>query len=230
MSIFSELESVKYNSVLDLIKREESHDKKRNVLTGEEIFQLCQDRYYTMQELLLPLKRKLGENIEIVDIAFAQGMQDDTSIIVWYNKDGKQNYFIISNMGLNDIEISSSDNRLEKYGFVMSNKKIILDIFNKIFEDALDSEFYINSTSKKFLINDNCKSFIIKDINGKLFSVEGLHSSYVTSGLMYNKDRVISYYQKLRGILLENNNITDIYKHIRVYEDEIPKMLKKTNQ
>ena len=132
MGLLTELESVRYSFVLDLIKKDESHDKTKNTLTGEELFNLCQDRYKTVEEIFWPLKKRLGENIEIIDIGFVQGMQDDTSIYVRYSNNDKQNYFTISNLEFSDIVISSTDNRLEKYAFVLANKKIILDIFTQI--------------------------------------------------------------------------------------------------
>ena len=231
MSLFSELESIKYYFILDLIKHNEVYDKKRKVLTGQEVFELCQTRYDLMQELLLPLKQKLGENIEIVDIGFAKGMQDNTSIVVMYKSGDKHNYFTISDSGINDIEVTSSDNRLERHGFILANKKIIIDIFKCVYENSLDSEFYINSTSKKFVITDNCKSFNIKDAGMKLFSLEGSHSLYDQEGLMYNMEKTMSAYSRLKEILSNEDNILDIYNHIHVYEDDFPKVLiKKTNR
>ena len=82
MGLLNELEGIKYNSILDLIKNDELYDKKRNTLTAEEVFKMCQDRYNNVEEILQPLRKKLGENIEIIDIGFANGMQDDRNIFV----------------------------------------------------------------------------------------------------------------------------------------------------
>ena len=230
MSLLRELESMKYSAVIDLIKRDEVYDKKRSVITGEEAFRLCHARYQAMQDLLLPLKNRLGKNIEITDISFAHGMQDDTNIVVKYNDNGKASFFTITNSDFNDIEIVASNNRLEKYGFIMANKGIILDIFNKIYVESLDSEFYLNSTSKKFIIKDNCKAFTVKDNNERIFSIETNHFMYSKSNTVYNKDKVICAYQILKEMLLDENNILNIYQHIHVYEEDFPKILiKKTN-
>ena len=227
MSLLRELESIKYSHVIDLIKRDEGYDKKKNVLNGEEVFKLCHDRYMKLNEILLPLKKKLGEDIEITDISFVHGMQDDTNIVVKYNDDEKPSFLTITNSDFNDIQLTSLNDKLEKYGFILANKKIILDIFNYIYDESLDSEFYVKSTSKKFVIKDNCKSFIIKDISEKIFSLELMHSSYTKNGLMYDKEKIISAYQKLKEILLDENNLINIYKHIYIYEEDFPKILKK---
>jgi hypothetical protein len=227
MGLLDELD--KYHPVFELIKYDESYNKKINVLTGEEVFKLCQDRYELMQEILRPLKKRLGENIEITDIGFAKGMQDDTCIIVRYNKDDKSHYFSISNTEFNDIEISSTDTRLEKLSFVLVNKGIILDIFKEINSNSLDEEVSINSTSKKFIVSDILKTFAIKDINSKLFTIEGSHSIYTKEGLMYNKERIITQNTKLKELLNDDQNIMNIYKHLRVYEEDIPKTLIKKN-
>ena len=230
MSLFRELESIKYASVVDLIKHDENYDKKRNILNGEEVFKLCNNRYKIMQNILLPLKEKLGKNIEITDIGFAHGMQDDMNIVVKYENNSQTSFFTITNFDYSDIDIVSSDDGLEKYDFIMTNKKIILDIFSQIYEESLDSEFYINSTSKKFVIADNCRSFIIKDINEKIFSIEKLHSLYTKNNLMYYNDRTDSVYSKLKDLLLNEDNVLNIYQHIHIYEEDFPKILiKKTN-
>ena len=231
MSLIDELETIKYSSVLDLIKNNEIYDKKRNVLTAEEVFKLCQDRYKLVEDILLPLRKKLVENIEIIDIGFANGMQDDRNIFVRYNKDGKQALFTISNSD-GEIYVSANDDKLEKNGFVLVNKKIINDIFNQIGEgdEALDSEISINSTSKKFIIKDNFRIFSIKDINEKIFSIEGMHSGYGKDGLLYNEERTTSVYPKLKEKLTDEN-VLNVYKHVHVYEENLPKVLiKKTNQ
>jgi hypothetical protein len=229
MGLLDELD--KYRSVFELIKNNESYDKKNNVLTGEEVFKLCQNRYDSMQNILRPLQKRLGENIEIIEIGFAQIAEEETPrIVVRYQKDGLQNFFSISNLGLKDIEISSGDNRLESLNFVLINKGMILEIFNKLFEDSMYDEISINSTSKRFTIVDTMKNFIIKDINGKLLSIEGSHPIYAKEGLMYNKEKIITPNPKLKEALLDDENIMNVYRHLRVYEDDIPKILiKKTN-
>lgn len=224
MGLLDEID--KYHSVFELIKNVESYDKKRNVLTGEEVFGLCHNRYKLMQALLHPLKKSLGNDIEITDIYFANGMQDDTCIVVRYNKDDKQNYFYISDAGLDVIEIMSTDSNFEKYG-VLINKGIIKDIFKQINEDSLDSDVNITSTSKKFIVMDNLKSFIIKDSLSKLFTIEGTHSLYAKECLMYSKDKIVTPNTKLKESLLSDENILNIYRNLRVYEEDIPEVLTK---
>ena len=229
MGLLDELD--KYRSISELIKTDENYDKKRNILTGEEVYKLCQDRYELLQEVLHPLKKKLGENIEIIDIGFVRGMQDDTHIGVRYNKNDKQNIFSISKSDFNDIEIKCSDELLEKLGFVRVNKKLILDTFKRIGEENLDEEVSINSTSKKFVINDTITKFVIRDAASKIFSIEGSHASFAKDGLMYNKEKINIGNPKIKESLENDENVMNVYRHLRVYEEDIPKVLiKKTNQ
>ena len=228
MGLLDELD--KNRPVLELIKNDESYNKKRSVLTGEEVFKLCQDRYELMQDILCPLKKKLGENIEITDISFAKAMQEESCIVVRYVKDDKQNYFFINKSDFNDVEVKSLDDRLEGLGFVLINKGIILDIFNQIDNDELDDYITINSTSNKFIVSDIMKKFVISDSARKLFSIEGSHSLYKKDGLMYNRDGIITQSPKLKEVLSSDENILNIYRHLRVYEEDIPKVLiKKAN-
>ncbi len=226
MGLLDELD--KYRSVFELIKNDESYNKKANVLTAEEVFKLCQDRYELMKETLMPLKNKLGEDIEIIEIGLANTMQDETNIIVRYRKDDIQKYFNISRSGFNDIEIM--DESLEKLGFVTANKGIILDIFDRVDKEELDKQISINSTSKKFVISDIMKKFVISDVNNNLFTIEGSHGLYLKEGLMYDKEKIITPNPKLKEALSVDENIMNIYKHLRVYEEDVPKtLIKKTN-
>ncbi len=226
MGLLDELD--KYRSVFELIKNDESYNKKANVLTAEEVFNLCQDRYELMKETLMPLKNKLGEDIEIIEIGLANTMQDETNIIVRYRKDDIQKYFNISRSGFNDIEIM--DESLEKLGFVTANKGIILDIFDRVDKEELDKQISINSTSKKFVISDIMKKFVISDVNNNLFTIEGSHGLYLKEGLMYDKEKIITPNPKLKEALSVDENIMNIYKHLRVYEEDVPKtLIKKTN-
>ena len=229
MGLLGELD--KYHAIFELIKNDEPYDKKQSVLNGEELFQLCQNRYDLLQEILKPLKKRLGENIEIIDIGFAKEMQEDTIIYVRYSKDGKQNYFTISNLYFDNIEISSTDNRLERYSFVLANREMIFDIFKQVYMDSLDSEININSTSKKFVITDKPNAFIINDTNSKLLTIEGTHTLYAKEGLMYNKEKIITPNTKLKEMLTNDDNIKNIYKHLHVYEEDVSKtLIKKTNR
>lgn len=229
MGLLDELD--KYRSVFDLIKNDESYEKKRSVLTGEEVFKLCQDRYELMQSILRPLKKRLGENIEVIDIGFVKPAEEEGRISVRYLKDEKQYLFSISNLGFKDVEISSSDTKLERLEFVLVNKGLILDTFNQIDKDSLDIDISMNSTSKKFNITDTLKNFSIKDALGKLLTIEGSHISYAKDGLMYNKDKIVTPNQKLKDALEIDENIINMYRHLRVYEEDIPSVLiKKTNQ
>ena len=224
MGLLDELD--KNRSVFELIKNDEPYDKKRNVLSGEEVFNLCHNRYQLMQEILCPLKHSLGENITITDINFARRMQEDTCIVVWYEKDYRKNYFTISDSGLNDIEIESNDDNFEKYG-VLINKSIIKAIFDQIDKDSLDDDVTINSTSKKFVVVDKIKNFMITDALGKLFTIEGFHFTFAKDGLMYSKERIVTSNSKLKEALLVDENILNIYRHLRVYEEDIPSTLTK---
>ena len=227
MSILQSIESIKYLFVLDLVKNDETFDKKRSVITGDEVFKLCHERYQFLQSLLLPLKERLGNDIEIIDVSFIKGMQNDTNILVKYNDNNQSKYFTIFYSDLSDVSIELLDGKLEKYDFANSNKRIIRNIYKKIHSESLDTDFYINSTSKKFVINDNCNIFSISDINESVFSVEGSHSVYDKNGLMYDRDKIISYYKKLKELLVQDDNILNIYRHIHVYEEDFSKILKK---
>ena len=84
MSILQEFENMKYHFVLNLIKKEEQYDKKRKVITASELHKKCYDRFLSTQEILLPLKKRLGDRVEVTDINFVNSNEDEKNLIYHY--------------------------------------------------------------------------------------------------------------------------------------------------
>ena len=227
MSILQEFENMKYRCVLDLIKNEEAYDKKRAVINGLDAFKLCHNRYLLMQQILIPLKHKLGERVEITDISFANGMQDDFSILIKYAKDGKNYLFTLANQDYEDISIVSSDLTLQKENFAKDNKRIIMKTFKDIDNNSLDEDITLTSTTGKFVIRDNCDSFLIQDSAKKIFSIEGKYSVYEKSGALFDSSKINCNYPKLKEMLSDCWNGVAIYEHLHIYKDNVPKQLTK---
>ena len=165
-----------------IIKKDEGYKKRRCSLTGEELFHLFQRRYELIEGILSPLRIKLGEDIEIVDIGFAKGMQEEKKIFVRYREDDKPKLFEISNTD-GEITVSANNEMLERRGFVIANKKMIQDVFQQMEIDGeeVNSEVNINSASKRFTASDNVRSFILRD-STKTFYIESSHPGYVNNG------------------------------------------------
>ena len=230
MSILQEFENMRYRYVLDLIKNEEQYDKKKVVITAEEAFKLFYKRYLLMKEILLPLKKKLGEKVEVTDISFVNGMQDDMSIVIKYTKEEKNYVLALSNLDYEDITIISTDVIVSQEQFVDVNKRIIIDTFRNISNNGLDEENIIKSTTKKFIIKDNCDKFKICDIDEKVFGMEGSYSIYEKNGSIFDLSKITCNYSKLKEMLSNSENGLAIYQHMHIYEEDIPKeLIKKIN-
>jgi len=225
MSIIQELESRKYRFVLDLIKSGEQYDKKRNVISGEEAFKLCLKRYGLMQNVLLPLKQKLGHRIYVTDINFVNSFDEEMGIIVKYIKDDKQYLLSISNLDYEDINVIATDARVQNTDFVEANRNIILQTFHDISDNNLDDDIIIKSTSGKFLIRDNCDLLNIKDSDGKVFSIDMKYSNFIKKE--GNPSNIVCNYPRLKDLLTSEEVILSMFEHLRIYEDEFPKELTK---
>ncbi len=225
MSLLHELENLKYYMVLDLIKKDENYDKKRNTLSGEEVFSLCCNRYQLMQKIILPLKEKIGENIEIIDVDFGQGMQEDVSIVIKYLKNDKQHYLSICNLEFGQYEVNTTDSEIDSESFAIMNRYIFNNIFHIIDEYHLDNFIDTKTTSKKLIIQDIGNSFIIKDVDQKMFTISSKHSLYAKSHQLINN--LNCNYPKLKELLEDEKNVLNIYRHIHIYEDDIDKVLLK---
>ena len=225
MSIIQELESIKYRFVLDLIKSDEQYDKKRNVISGEEAFKLFLKRYGLMQNVLLPLKKKLGNRIYVTDINIVNSYEEETGILVKYIKDDKQYLISISNLDYEDINIVATDSRVQNTDFVEVNRSIILQTFRDISDNNLNDDILVKSTSGKFLIKDNCDIFNIKDLDGKVFSIDMKYSNYLKKDV--SPSNLVCTYPKLKELLTNGVVISSILEHIHVYEDDFPKELTK---
>ena len=224
MGILEEMESIKYRSFLDLIKMDEAYDKKKNSITGLDAFVLLHRRYLKLKNILSPLKDKIGNGIEIVDIDFSDGMQDEVTIAIKYTKKNKSHILSISSF-YDQIEVNSSDVEIENETFIQNNKKIFQNIFKGIEEYHLDSKIYINTASKKYVISDLADSLTLKDTESKVFMVNTKHSLYEKNRLLIN--RIDCNYPKLKELLEKEDNILNIYNHIHIYEEDLDNVLIK---
>lgn len=229
MSIIQDLESLKYRFVLDLFKNNEQYDKKKSVLTALETFNLCYNRYLLLQQILTPLKEKLGGEIDITDISFINGMQGEMSFLVKYLKDGKQYQLSISGLDFQDINILSSDLKIQNSNFIEANRGIILRTFKKLDEESLNNEIVVKSTSGKFVVGDNSDVFSIKNVDGRLFSLKNKYSIYDKTKSLSSSNLECNF-PKLKELIMKDGNILALYQHIHVYEDSLPReLIKKIN-
>ena len=227
MSIIQELENMKYRFVLDLLKKEEQYDKKRNVITAYDAHKMCYDRYLLMQEVLLPLKKKLGNRVEVMNINFVNSNDDEDGIVVKYLKDERQYFLSISNINNEIINVVASDPRLNSDIFIEDNRKIILDTFKDISNNLLDEEILVKSTTGKIVIRDNCDSFTMSDIDKKVFTFENKYATYDEKSGLNLLSSLTCNYSKLRELLMDEKNVLSLYQHIHIYEEDFPKTLTK---
>ncbi len=225
MGLLDELEVIKYRPVLDLIKNNEVYDRKRSSVTAEEVFKLMHNRFIKLQDILLPLKEKIGKDIKIIDIDFNNGMQEDATIVINYIKDNKQHILSISNIEYEQVEIVSSDKEIENDVFVQNNKKIFMNIFRGIDEYQLDNKVEISSASKKYIVSDLGDYFTLRDTDNKIFNITARHSLFEKEHSIINN--VNCNYKKLKEILENSENVLNLYKHIHFYEDSMDKTLIK---
>ena len=225
MGILGEIESIKYKPIIDLINGNETYDKSKNSLTGLETFVLLHRRYLKLKGILSPLIDKIGKNIDVVDIDFVEGMQDETIISIKYVKNNKQQLLSISNFGFDQFEVVSSDKDIENEVFVQNNRKVFLNIFKAVDEYHLDSRVNISSTSKKIIVSDLADNFSVKDSEQKIFMVNTKHSLYEKKRLFINN--ISCNYPKLKELLEKEETVLNFYDHLRFYEEDISKVLIK---
>lgn len=217
-----------YRASLDLILKEESYDKKRNVLNAEELFKLCHERYTLMKKLLLPLKEKLGKEIEITDISFTEGLQQETCIMVEYLDNGKKDFFAVSSLYFDDIEIVFGTSSKAIIELTNNNKGMFLDAFKISVNNFFDQKIYIPTVSKKFTFSDDLDEFTLADTySGAILSMFLKHSYYEKMGSLYISKNKNSGLKKINKLLDNSDNINSTFLHARVYEDELPKILIK---
>lgn len=229
MSILQELQDIKYRMVLDLVKKEEPYDKKRNVVSGEEAFLMLHERYESLQNLLEPLKKSLGDNIKFVDISFNNNLEAENNLLIKYLNGYKRCFLGINYIDDGQIDVMLSDISINEEDFLKENYLFLQYVLYKLDDYYINnsSEVIRESTSKKFFIRDNFSIFNIRDQGRKLFSIETSHFQYDKDGLKANRE-TLSEYRKLRELLLDSDNIQKIYEHLRIYEDKFPdKILKK---
>ena len=227
MGILQELEGMKYRFVSDLITSEEQYDKKRNVISAYDAYNMCYDRYLLLQNILLPLKTKLGNRVDVTDIKFVSANDDEKGLIVNYIKDNTPYFLSISNIDYEDISVIGSDIRVRNSDFVDNNRGIIIETFRNISNESLDEDITLKSTTGKFIIIDNCDKFMVSDLERKVFSTEGRYSNYGNSNSLSNPSSLVCNFPKLKELLLVEENVLALYKNIHIYEADLPKELIK---
>ena len=216
---------VMYRAIIELLEHDEAYNKKRSVINGEELLKLCHERYLLMQELLFPLKEKLGKDIMITNISFAEGLQDDTCIIIEYMNGDKKGYVTLSHLEFDGVETIFNTGNKELKLLIDDNKGLILKTFEEAYRNSFDKEIRISSTSKQFTFNDDNEFFSLRDYlnNGSLL-LKINHSDYEKKGQLYLLDDKISVYKNISKKIQESS---DILSHAKVYEDELPRVLIK---
>lgn len=219
---------IMYRAVIDLITREEAYDKKRKTLDGEELFKLCHKRYQMAQELLLPLKEKLGEEMEVTNIAFAQGLKYDTWMIIEYLKNNVKSYLTLSYSTIDNIEMLFSVDNEDAKKVVSQNKDLIIRTFAEGYSRSYDEDLHFTTTSKRFLITDDIETFSMKDsLDGQAINLNTNHSDYEKNKSLSILKNRISQYKNISKILSDDEKLVDTLRNVRVYEDELPKALIK---
>lgn len=226
MSFFQELENMKYHYVIDIIKNDEQYDKKRNVLSAKEAFKLGYNRYLLMKQILLPLIEKIGD-IVITNIIFSNGMDECMTMELKYLKGDKEHTLTITNMDDQDISVMSSDEMIHDIAFADANRKIILDVFKGISDNFLDEDFVIKSTTGRFIIKNDCNVFSIQDVDKKMFSLDIKFCEYEKSEVLPKPINLVCNYPKLRELFIDENSKLATYEHLKIYEDTLPRQLKK---
>ena len=230
MSIFGTIGDITVPSnirpVMSLIKKDEVYDKKKKVLTGEELFDLCYKRYKLSQRVFLPLQKALSTKYDVTNIRIETGLQDDLVIVVEYKNNEKNLSFTIARIDNSLIDVYQTYDK-SPLDTVMQNKDVVLKTFDNIINKAYDRDYIVLSTSKNFSICFNCENFIITDVLQKGFSLQMDYSFYEKNKTLYDPKRIICSYKKLKELLLDENNYLNIYRHLHVYEDSVEKTLIK---
>ena len=227
MGILQDIGNLKYHFVLDLIRNEETYDKKKSVVTGLNVFKKCLNRYNLIQQALLPLKNKLGDRVDVTDIAFINSNDDESGIIVKYLKEEKQYFLSLSNIDYEDISVVATDSKIQNSDFIKENRRLILKTFRDITDNYLDDVLVIKSTTGRFIIKDNGDVFIVKDLDEKVFSIETKYSNYEKNECFNNIAKLNCNFPKLNELLNDGGNVLLMLEHMHIYEDNLPKVLTK---
>lgn len=231
MGLLNELESNKYTSVFELIKNEETYDKNQRVISGLEAFYLCHKRYELLQKILVPIKNTLGEDITIISVNFNRAMQDETAITIKYLVNDRLNIMVVSIFDLEIVDIVLSDRLIDNDTFLEANRDIISKVIHELddFQYFDEEEIVLKSSSKKFIASDNYNDFIIKNSEGKTFLIGTNHLLYSKDKKLYTPKN-ITIDNDIKEILMDEETIQDIYRNLRIYEENLPKtLIKKTN-
>ena len=230
MVLLNNLEKLRlYRAIITCMQEEEKYNGKRKVMSASEILELSRKRFYLMQSILNPLKESLGKEMEVTNIYFAKDLYGDASIIVEYIdiEDGLKKFFTISQYDTNDINISFELYNTDYNSLVNDNKKKINMAFEEAYQRNFDHEIQIPSTSNLFVIDGWCNEVDILDKKSDALKLSFNLSDYEKGSKIVTLSNIVCANKNVIDCLNNGVNVQNFIKNVKVYEENVPKYLKK---
>ncbi len=222
-----------HNNISHIIKTDEKYQINKNIITANEMLEFSFNRYLSMKKILNPLLRILNKKVVVNNIYYRLDNDDELSIIIDYSFNSKKGFLGFKETHLlNSIEkiIDSSNGQFD---YLMKEYQ---DLLKNIFLEGEENAFYdkirIISTSKLFelVLIDNGYQ-ILYNGSHNINDVFKLTNEYniamdsfsdITNSFVCNTS-----FEDIENLLCNKDNLFGFLKHIKVYENDIPKILIK---
>ena len=209
--------------ILKLIATEEKHDRN-SVVSSLEMLKLLKQRFLSMQDILKPLVERLSKEMIITNIYFTVELDGLFSINISYIKDNQTGTIVLCQIESDDFDlvVGSQDKKLDK--FIMGDKKIIANVFNRGLNELFDRKSEgIKTTSGLLLLSIYNNHFELSN------SDKHDPESYFKFMANYCPEsfHVVSAYDNLEKTFNDKENVNSFLNHAKIYEKDVPYYLIK---
>ena len=206
-------------TLIRLIKEEESSQKGKETHGVSEVFRLMDIRFKIINNYLEELKKELSKEIIINDIYLKKTFDNEIMLVIQYKEDDSIDELVISCDDYPDLDFSYNTSKQKHIDLLEKNKELISLIFEKLFLYNFDQRIEIPSSSRLFKISS--------DLEGKsLFDVQ---NKWLHVNFPYQKDEMESLIPPVKNLEVyqERDKMVSILDHFRIYDEDIPQYLKK---
>ncbi len=220
--------------IQNIVRNNERYDKSKRVLSAREILEVGQSRYLLLQKKLLPIISILKNKLAVTNIKVYEDNELGLMLQIEYVINSHKGYIVLYYSNLeNKIGIQMDTTGGEYNGLIHHNETTLINIIHSCEEEKFGCKDTLRSTSNTFTIN------LFGDYVRIVGNTHGSIEDYFEMRYIYNLFHDISYnemikhvniltsFPKLNILLSDEEVLSQLFDHIKFYENDVPKHLVK---
>ena len=216
---------VAYRAVRDALTKEEIYNKNKNTISGLELFHLFQERYDLMGDILMPIREIVSKEVNVKNMYFTTGLNDDISIIIEYIVNGVEEFVILSKFDNEKIEIMEKGNRVELGHLIDDNQVVVDDAIKQGYDRGYNIEYQIPNVNKQILFKDCGDDFGVQDVLGKVLNLTINYAYFKNNHGIQLTTLTSPHGNLLKYFSAREENVAQFLSNVKVYEENVPSLI-----